>query len=415
MPIKYLDPLSEEQIDQLFLVAPKPLVFLGGDGDGWRSMMSWRSARGLGSNGTDGSDLVEFTKEALARKSHTIGFVSYDYGERILGVDRAEDRITEIPELFVRSFDEYIIFTERNTEVHYSDDFFVQEYMGLLKMLQDQEIPNSKVALQAVDTEARYMEWFNTIKQYIGEGDVYQLNLAHELQAETTIASRCVYVTLRQKNLASYQAYIEGDNFEIMSFSPECFIRTAGGMIETWPIKGTMPRSKNFEEDQQNAQRLLESTKENAELNMITDLLRNDLGKVCEIGSVKVVEERTLTAHTSVWHAHSRISGTLLPRYSPLEALLSMSPGGSITGCPKKRAMEIIAELEPKRRGIYTGSIFSIDPRGDIDSSIVIRTIVREKDRLSLRVGGGIVDDSNAEAEYLETFAKAAALTDVLR
>lgn len=415
MPVKYLDPLSDKQIDALLLAAPRPLVFLGGNGDGWQSILSWRATGGIDSNGTDGSDLIEFIQEASSHNRRLVGFVSYDFGERQSGMQRTKGSASSIPELFVRSFDEYIVFTTKHTEIHYSNDSFVQEFTELVDMLQANERPNSKITFQAAQQRASYEQSFNAIRRYIKEGDVYQLNLTHELVADASaVSSRQLYVDVARENRVSYQAYIEADNFELLSFSPECFLRTSGKVIETMPIKGTIARGHDPKQDRQNKQLLQDSSKENAELNMITDLLRNDLGKVCTVGSVEVVENRMLTPHKSVWHAHSRIKGDLLAEYSPIEALLSMSPGGSITGCPKRRAMEIIAELEPTKRGVYTGSIFSIDADEDMDSSIVIRTIVREGDRLSLRVGGGIVADSDGDAEYRETFAKAKALTDVL-
>ena len=158
---------------------------------------------------------------------------------------------------------------------------------------------------------------------------------------------------------------------------------------------------------------LIESEKEAAELNMITDLLRNDIGKIAKIGSVKVIGHRLLSKCPSVWHTYSQINGEL--KTTPLKALLSMLPGGSITGCPKKRAVEIIDELEPVTRGIYTGAIGHIEPKSqDLDFNIAIRTIIKKNDKLYLQVGGGIVIDSKEEAEFEETMQKAASFMKIL-
>ena len=201
-------------------------------------------------------------------------------------------------------------------------------------------------------------------------------------------------------------AYLEvSADLQILSASPERFIKTDGKMIHTYPIKGTVARGKTPEEDEAQRQILLNSEKEKAELNMITDLLRNDLGKISKTGSVNVVEHRVARPFPSIWHSYSHVQGELA--VSPVEALLSMVPGGSITGCPKIRAMEIIHELEWCKRGIYTGTIGMIEPNGDLDFNIAIRTLIKEKTKLYLQVGGGLVYDSELDLEWEEIFNKA--------
>ena len=204
-----------------------------------------------------------------------------------------------------------------------------------------------------------------------------------------------------------FAAYIEGDGFEILSASPERFVKIRGRAIETCPIKGTRARGRTREEDERLKQELLTNVKERAELDMITDLLRNDIGKVCSFGSVKVCDRRLLSSCQTVWHTYSRIRGQLRDTVEPVYALISMLPGGSVTGCPKKRSLEIIDELEPYTRSVYCGAIGYIEPNGDIDFNIAIRTIIKKGKKVYLSVGGGVVYDSDCEAEFRETLEKA--------
>ncbi|HPJ80571.1 MAG TPA: anthranilate synthase component I family protein [Candidatus Portnoybacteria bacterium] len=184
--------------------------------------------------------------------------------------------------------------------------------------------------------------------------------------------------------------------------------------IETCPIKGTRKRGNTKPKDNNLKKELLSNEKEKAELNMITDLLRNDLGKICKIGSVKVEKQRAISKCPTVWHTYSKITGILDNKNTSIDALISMIPGGSITGCPKKRAMEIIDELEPQTRGVYTGIIGQINPNLDLDFNIAIRTVIKKKEKLYLQVGGGIVIDSKNKSEYEETLHKAKSFMKIL-
>lgn len=255
-------------------------------------------------------------------------------------------------------------------------------------------------------SRAAYDDAFAKIKQYIYEGDVYQANLTHRLVAESHSDPWALFSTVASAQPAAMAAYFEGSDFEVLSFSPEQFITVKNNIIETSPIKGTCLSGQEAA--------LLASEKETAELNMITDLLRNDLGKVCTPGSVRVAAHRQIMKLQNISHTYSRITGELRPDISPIAALLSMFPGGSITGCPKKRAMEIIDELEQTTRSAYCGCMVTIDPNGDLDSSILIRTIIKKGSQLVLPVGGGIVNDSLQNDEYEETLSKAKAIIAAL-
>ena len=261
--------------------------------------------------------------------------------------------------------------------------------------------------------EQSYKNAYQKIKEYIELGHIYQINLTHRLEAKSDVPAALLYQKTIEKNQVEKAAYLDCGDFQIISASPELFITIAGNTITTSPIKGTINRSDDPTQDQQNLEILLASEKETAELNMITDLMRNDLSMVAKIGTVKVTKNRETQKCEKVWHTYSEIKGEI-EELHPLIALFRLMPGGSISGCPKKRACEIIKELEPEKRGIYTGTIFHLLPNNTLNANIAIRTIIKEGDTLSLNVGGGIVYDSKEEAEYKETFQKAKSFMEIL-
>jgi para-aminobenzoate synthetase component 1 len=256
-----------------------------------------------------------------------------------------------------------------------------------------------------------FLEGVRRIQEWIAAGDIYQVNLTQGFRARVEGGAFLVlYEMLRECSPAPLAAYMSLAPKEILSSSPETFLRLSGQGIETRPIKGTRPRHADPDEDRRLAYELQTSPKEIAELVMITDLLRNDLGKVCEYGSVHVAEMLQLETLGQVHHLVSTVTGTLRGEISHIEALAECFPGGSITGAPKKRAMEIIRELESVPRGVYCGAIGYLGYHGESQFSIAIRTLVREGDTLSYHVGAGIVADSDPEKEYEETLHKAAGI-----
>lgn len=343
-----------------------------------------------------GSDINEFKKFCKRNKKNLlIGYLSYDLAYKLYKIPQTAKNDLKLPEIYFLAFKNW------------------KEYEKTPK--EKFKIPNqryfSKNFLPTV-LKKNYEKAYQKIKNYLKEGDIYQLNLTHRLEAQTTIPPRKLFLRIIKQNPVNFLAYLEGDDFEILSASPERFIKVEKNKIETCPIKGTRPRGKNAQEDKKLSQELLKSKKEAAELNMITDLLRNDLGKVCKIGTVKVAGHRLLQKCPTVWHTYSKITGELA--IDPIEALLSMLPGGSITGCPKKRAIEIIDELEPTTRGVYTGVIGYIHPNQVLDFNIAIRTVIKKKEKLYLQVGGGIVIDSKGKEEYQETLDKAKSFMKIL-
>ncbi|MGB5156460.1 aminodeoxychorismate synthase component I [Desulfobacterium sp. N47] len=258
-----------------------------------------------------------------------------------------------------------------------------------------------------------YIEAVNKIKEYIKAGDVYQVNLSQRFIADFAGDAFALFATLYEKNPAAFFSYINGGTLQIISTSPERFILQQAARIETRPIKGTRPRGATPSQDEKLKRDLLESSKDDAELSMIVDLLRNDFGKVCKAGSVKVVEHKRIEAYRNVYHLVSVVKGILKDDKDQVDLIKAIFPGGSITGCPKIRAMEIIDELEPCRRHIYTGSIGYISFHNTMDFSIAIRTISLINNKIVYSVGGGIVLDSNPEDEYDETLHKGRTIMNV--
>jgi para-aminobenzoate synthetase component 1 len=249
---------------------------------------------------------------------------------------------------------------------------------------------------------------------YIAAGDIFQANISQRLSSEIATSPWTLYRRLRAINPAPFAAYLDCGDPIIVSASPERFLRVTGRRVETRPIKGTRPRGRTPFDDRRLASELLASAKDRAEHVMIVDLERNDLGRVCKYGSVRVSELAALETYATVFHLTSTVNGRLLPGKTPVDLLRASFPGGSITGAPKVRAMEIIDELEPTTRGVYTGGIGYLSFTGDVDLNIVIRTFVITGGRAYFQVGGGIVADSDPEAEYQETLDKAKALIEAL-
>ena len=253
-----------------------------------------------------------------------------------------------------------------------------------------------------------YIQSVIKAQRWIGQGDIYQVNLARELSAIIRWDAVTCYRQLQAMSPAPYAGFINEGGFQILGASPESFLRMDGRYIQTRPIKGTRPRGIDAQEDARLAYELQSSDKERAELLMITDLLRNDLGRVCEYGSVTTPDLMRLERYPQVHHLVSTVEGILRKDISHMKALYHCFPGGSITGAPKFRAMEIIEALEPQTRGPYTGSMGYLGFNQTSQLNIIIRTAIKHHDHISLHVGAGIVADSDPEAEFQETEDKAA-------
>jgi para-aminobenzoate synthetase component 1 len=259
-----------------------------------------------------------------------------------------------------------------------------------------------------------YLQAVATAREYICAGDIFEVNLSQRFEADLSMSPYELYKRLRKINPAPFANYFNFDGVSIVGSSPERFMKVRGDWVETRPIKGTRPRGKSPDEDQALAQELLTSVKDRAENMMIVDLERNDIGRVCRYGTVKVTELAILETYPTVFHLTSTVVGRLSEGKSRIDLLKATFPGGSITGAPKVRAMEIIDELEPTRRSVYTGSLGYLSFGGDMDLDIVIRTMIVKGGRTYFQVGGAVVYDSEPEAEYIETLDKSRALIQAL-
>ncbi len=290
----------------------------------------------------------------------------------------------------------------------------IEQFSALPKTLVPRPFSVLEKARSNMD-KSQYEKAFSRIKYYLTEGDSYQVNLAQRFCSPCHGNAWTAYLSLRKINSAPFSAFINLPALQVLSSSPERFLKVRRKEVETKPIKGTRPRLSNSNHDQQQIQALSSSDKDRAENVMIVDLLRNDISKNCQEGSVKVPKLFDVESFATVHHLVSTVKGVLAEGQHALDLLRNCFPGGSITGAPKIRSMEIIEELEPHRRGVYCGSIAYIGFNGNMDSNIAIRTLVHSDHKIRFWAGGGIVNDSVMEAEYQESFDKAAALLNLLQ
>ena len=285
-----------------------------------------------------------------------------------------------------------------------------------------QALPHLSLNSQALrlnlqeDSPELFLNGVQQIREYIAAGDVFQVNLSRAWQGElqSTHSAVDLYQRLRQANSAPFACLAQFPAFSIISSSPERLVRVEKNVIETRPIAGTRPRGQDAANDQALLQELISHPKERAEHIMLIDLERNDLGRLCEYGSVKVDELMVIESYQHVHHIVSNVRGHLKAGMTPGQVIRAVFPGGTITGCPKVRCMEIIAELEQVRREAYTGSVGYINHNGDMDFNILIRTMSLQGQQLNFRTGAGIVIDSIAENELRETRHKARGLLRAL-
>ena len=346
-----------------------------------------------------------------------LGYFGYDFGRQSESIQSSKPCATELPDLRLGLYLwSLVIDHELRKNILYFHPSCPLELQQKIRTLltEKPKIADTGFALketfQATVSKERYIDAISQVKQYITDGDCYQVNYAQHLSAPFEGDLWQAYKDLRNANPAPYSAFWQWQDQAILSLSPERFIQTQldNGSItaETKPIKGTVLRGKTVEEDQENAIRLLNSDKDRAENLMIVDLLRNDLGKTCIAGSINVPKLLDLESFPNVHHLVSTVTGVLKTDSSPLSLLQGCFPGGSITGAPKKRSMEIIDELEPIQRSVYCGSMGYICASNQMDTNIAIRTVVADNAALHCWGGGGIVADSDADSEFEESMNK---------
>ncbi len=339
-----------------------------------------------------------------------VGYFGYDLGMQLEGL---ADRRSEsgLPRMAVGLYDWALISDHQARRTHWVGRPGARPAFRELTALLARKSSVGAFTLGAVSAPQRdeYLDAFARVQAYIHAGDCYQVNLARPFRADFRGDPLQAYRSLREFSPAPFGAYLELPFGQLLCNSPERFLQLSAGRVQTRPIKGTRPRRSDPGADALERQALLASAKDRAENVMIVDLLRNDLGKSCATGSVRVDELCALESYASVHHLVSTVSGRLRPGATAVDLLRGCLPGGSITGAPKRRAMEIIRELEPQRRGPYCGAIGYIGYDGAMDSNIAIRTLVCSRGTATYWAGGGVVADSTADGEYREIHHKAAA------
>ena len=351
-----------------------------------------------------------------------IGYISYDAGRMLEKLPDTSEEDFIIPDIRFVFYKNIIIFDLINDKKYITDLYGnVENIESLLKVIHNGKKINDEIVCEKSKNifysnfiKEDYKKAVTRLKEYIVSGDVYIANMTQRFWCHNEEDSFNIYKKLRSINKAPFSAYLNFEDFQIISSSPERFIQVANNKAHTRPIKGTRPRGHNTEEDEKNKLELINSEKDKAELLMVVDLERNDFSKVCKPHTVKVTENFKLEEYATVFHLVSTVEGYLKDDVSSVRCIKECFPGGSITGTPKIRAMEIIEELEGVKRNIYTGSIGYFDFRGNCDFNIVIRTIIKKDNKAYFGVGGGITYDSIEEDEYSETLDKAKALMRVL-
>ncbi|MGR5108861.1 aminodeoxychorismate synthase component I [Vibrio jasicida] len=345
-----------------------------------------------------------------------LGYFSYDLGRRVESMPELAAKDLQTPDMAVGLYEWALVVDHKlKTAI-----LVGQNTQAAWQWLNEQ-VPDTVEGFrlegdwQSNMTPASYATRFDSVQEYLLSGDCYQINLAQRFNAPYQGSEWQAYLKLEAANQAPFSAFIRMPKSTLLSISPERFLELKDNVIETKPIKGTRPRGVDTLQDQANAQDLQTAEKDQAENLMIVDLLRNDIGRVASPGSVHVPKLFDIESFPAVHHLVSTIRANLDPQYSAADLLRACFPGGSITGAPKVRAMQIIEELEPHRRSAYCGSIGYISRHGRMDTSITIRTLVAENNKLYAWAGGGVVADSDCASEYQETLDKLSKILPALK
>ncbi|MCH6255260.1 aminodeoxychorismate synthase component I [Puniceicoccaceae bacterium K14] len=361
---------------------------------------------------------------ALPFVGGAIGYIGYDVARYYEKIPNRSEKLKSGYEMRFRYYDAGLCFDHRSDKLY---AFASERVPNANELLAKQVKLAEEAASMAGDSDPYgvgplksnftvegYVTAVDEIRECIRRGEVYQVNLSQRFSASFRGDVAALYHNLRKLSPAPYGAYLDFGDEVILSNSPEQFLQSKGTELVTRPIKGTRPRGGDNAEDEQMKQSLINSQKDRSELLMIVDLERNDMGRVCSAGSVQVKDLFAIEAYSNVFHQTAKIEGKLAGENTALDGIKALFPGGSITGAPKIKAMEVIDYLEPVRRGVYTGSIGFIGNNGELDFNIAIRTLRVSDGELQFNVGGGIVWDSDAKSEYEETLAKGRSMMKAL-
>ncbi len=345
-----------------------------------------------------------------------LGYFSYDLGRRVETMPEQAEKDLNTPDMAVGLYEWAVVVDHKLKKAYLVGQNIEQAWQWLDKQEVEQSVDFALSGdWQSNMTKESYATRFDKVQEYLLSGDCYQINLAQRFNALYQGSEWQAYLKLESANQAPFSAFIRMPESSILSISPERFLELKDRVIETKPIKGTRPRSEDPKQDNANAHDLQTAEKDQAENLMIVDLLRNDIGRVASPGSVHVPKLFDIESFPAVHHLVSTIRANLDEQYSPADLLRACFPGGSITGAPKVRAMQIIEELEPHRRSAYCGSIGYISRHGRMDTSITIRTLVAENHKLYAWAGGGVVADSDCASEYQETLDKLSKILPALQ
>ena len=358
--------------------------------------------------------------------SGAIGYFSYEYGRKLMEVDSAKEDLVSIPDAVLVFYDFYIIEDRQEQRTYLIANGITGEAAKLMDEMETringkpvymQKESDTEYPIEVLPNFAKdeYKQAVDRMIRYIIEGDIYIVNMTQQLTVKSDKVPLDVFYDLRENNPSPFGGYFDYGDFQIVCASPERFLKMQKGHVNTRPIKGTRKRGETPEEDLLMRTELENSEKDKSELLMIVDLERNDLNRVCNPGSVKVTELFTVEEYATVFHLVSDIEGDLEESKNVMDLLEAAFPGGSITGAPKYRAMEIIDEMENNKRNLYTGSIGYLTLDGDCDFNIVIRTALHKDGKYYLGVGGGITAESDLEFEYEETLQKAKAVLQAMK
>jgi para-aminobenzoate synthetase component I len=365
----------------------------------------------------------------LPFKGGAVGYFAYDLGKRFEVIKQQTDKDIDIPEMAIGIYQQAIIFDRKLQQYwllcfdeHRASlvDFFHQALVkSSSKLAIDKDSGTTKdfkltTAWQSNMPQPQYRKKFKQVHDYLLSGDCYQINLAQRFSAQYNGCEYQAYCALRAENKAPFSAFLRFDDSAILSISPERFLQKIDNKIQSKPIKGTRPRSQDPVIDLANADELRQASKDRAENLMIVDLLRNDISRVCVPGSVTVPTLFAIESFPAVHHLVSTVEGEIAAQYDGSDLLRASFPGGSITGAPKIRAMDIIEELEPNQRSVYCGAIGYLSACGNMDTSITIRTLVCHDEKIHCWAGGGLVADSNVDSEYQETYDKVNKILPIL-
>jgi para-aminobenzoate synthetase component 1 len=359
-----------------------------------------------------------------------MGVMSYDFGLSLHGIPYTTTDDLEIPDMYYAFYDKVVAFDHEMQDLYFfgigetkeqSQKIAEEVHRDALKGLtyEQDATPQKRSGKRSNElnmylTKEDFVKKIAVIKKHLKDGESYQVNFSHRFSYESTEDGWEIFKRLSAINPSPFSCYFEHPEFVIISSSPEKLVSVENGLVETKPIKGTRPRGKNPAEDKANEKDLLSSVKDEAELTMIVDLMRNDLGMVCEPKSIKVLDHRAIERYSHVMHTVTTVQGKLKSGMSIIDLVQAVFPGGSVTGCPKKRTMEIIAQLEDFHRDIYCGSAGYFSVNGNMAMNILIRTMLYRFGEVFFHSGSGIVMDSEALVEFDETLDKAQALLESL-